>query len=199
MEVSFLSSSGLVERFNTGFFARLIVDIIFTFVLIRFIYYPVYRNRERIFVYIIFNMVLFLIGYLLNRIDISAGAAFGIFAVFSILRYRTESITTRDLTYLFIVITTALLNSLVNAGWQIFLILNIIILGLTYIIEGQLFYKKERYHVVWYDNPELLNFPDQALITKDLEQRMGLRINHISISKIDFKKDSVQIIVYYDE
>lgn len=198
VEVS-LISNGIFEKFNTGFAIRLLFDIIFTFILIRFIYYPVYRNRERIFVYIIFNVVLFLVAFLLNRIDVSAGAALGMFAIFTILRYRTEGITTRDLTYLFIIISTALLNALVHAGWQIFLIVNILILGLTYILEGQLFYKKERYRVIFYDHPEYLDSPDRDLLKKDLEKRLGLKINHISIGKIDFGRDTVQIIVYYDE
>lgn len=189
----------MVIPFSPSFFLHLAADIALTFILIRFIYYPVYRNRERIFVYIIFNVVLYLMISLLNKVEVSIGATFGMFAVFSILRYRTELITPRDLTYLFIIICTALLNAVIKSEWYIILMFNLIILLFTFIIEGQLFRKKSVFRAVKYDKPEMIYNPDRSSLISDLEMRMGLKIDHITIGRIDLRNDSVQIYVYYNE
>lgn len=186
-------------KLSTDFFLHFAADIVFTFILIRFIYYPVYRNRERIFIYIIFNVMLFLLMSTMNQVDVSIGATFGMFAVFSILRYRTELITPRDLTYLFIIITTSLLNAIINSSWYIILSINLLILVMTYLIEGSLFRDKTVYRSVKYDRPELLYATDQNELRNDLEKRMGISIRRITIGKYDFYRESVQINVYYNE
>jgi len=81
---------------------RLLIDIISVFALVRFIYYPIYKYRDLFFTFFIFNIIIFLISFLLNKVELSMGAAFGLFAVFSILRYRTEDISIKDMTFLFL-------------------------------------------------------------------------------------------------
>src|ERR1035437_5151449 len=93
---------------GASFFLSLLIDIVFVFILVRFIYYPIYDKKDFFFTFFLFNIIIFIIIYLFNRIELSTGAAFGIFAVFSLLRYRTEDISAKDMTYLFIVIALGL-------------------------------------------------------------------------------------------
>lgn len=186
-------------KLGLDFLLHFTADILFTFILIRFLYYPRYKIRERIFIYLIFNIVLFLLMWTMNSIDVSTGSAFGIFAIFSILRYRTELISPRDLTYLFIGIATALLNAVVTTSWPVLLSVNLLVLLMTFLIEGNLFRDNKSHILVNYDHPGQLNSPDQTGVYQDLEQRLGHGIDHITIGKIDYLKESVQLTVYYHE
>src|SRR5690242_13922531 len=84
------SAFSLFEKLSPKFFMRLTIDIVSMFILVRLIYFPAHKSREYFFTFFIFNLLIFLITYLLNKVDMSMGAAFGLFAVFSMLRYRTE-------------------------------------------------------------------------------------------------------------
>src|SRR5882757_6907294 len=90
---------------------RIIIDMISVFILVRYIYFPIYKHREFFFMFVIFNLIIFLVSFLLNKIELSMGAAFGLFAVFSMLRYRTENISIKDMTYLFLSIAIGLVSA----------------------------------------------------------------------------------------
>ena len=88
-----------ITKTLSKFGARILIDLTSVFILIRFVYYPIYKHRELFFTFFIFNIIIFLICFLLNKVELSMGAAFGLFAVFSMLRYRTEDISIKDMTY----------------------------------------------------------------------------------------------------
>ncbi|HNK41111.1 MAG TPA: DUF4956 domain-containing protein, partial [Flavobacteriales bacterium] len=90
------------------------LDAIVLFVLIRLIYYPIHRKKENLFTYFVFNVLIFFLCVLMNNVKLSMGFGFGLFAVFSIIRYRTEQLSVKDMTYLFTVITLAVINALVS-------------------------------------------------------------------------------------
>src|SRR6476469_6944564 len=98
-------------RFSSKIGFRLLIDLATIFVLVRLIYFPLYKQSEFFFMFVIFNLIIFMISFLLNKVDLSMGAAFGLFAVFSMLRYRTESISIKDMTYLFLCIAIGLLTA----------------------------------------------------------------------------------------
>src|ERR1043166_2835514 len=81
---------------------RIVIDLLSVLILVRYIYFPIYKHREFFFMFVIFNLIIFLVSFLLNKVELSMGAAFGLFAVFSMLRYRTENISIKDMTYLFL-------------------------------------------------------------------------------------------------
>src|SRR5438105_3648147 len=119
---------------------RLLIDLATIFILVRLIYYPLYRQKEFFFMFVIFNLIIFLISFLLNKVDLSMGAAFGLFAVFSMLRYRTESISIKDMTYLFLVIAIGLVSAVTkikdapDSLEYLFLgCINIVVLTITYL------------------------------------------------------------------
>jgi len=189
----------LFEKLSPKFFIRLGINVVSVFILIRFIYYPIYKNREFFFTYFIFNLIIFLITFLLNKVEMSMGAAFGLFAVFSMLRYRTEGISMKDMTYLFLVIAMGLITAVSKGNWDELSLLNAIIIAFTYLLEGNLLLKKEYSKSIQYENIEWIRPEFRTALIKDLETRTGIKINRISINKVDFLRDTAAIRIYYYE
>ena len=193
------ASFSLFEKLSYKFFSRLLIDILSVIVLIRFIYFPIYKNREFFFTFFIFNLIIFLITFLLNKVEMSMGAAFGLFAVFSMLRYRTEGISMKDMTYLFVVIAMGLITAVSKGNWDELSLLNIIIIAITYLLESNILIKKEAAKNIQYENIEMIKPEKREELIADLENRTGIKINRISINKVDFLKDTAVIRIYYYE
>lgn len=189
----------LFDKLSAKFFMRLFVDIISVLILVRFIYFPIYKNREFFFAFFIFNLIIFLITFLLNKVEMSMGAAFGLFAVFSMLRYRTEGISMKDMTYLFLVIALGLISAVTKGNWDELILINSIILIVTYVLEGNWLIKKESSKFIQYENIEMIRPAKHSELIVDLEERTGLKINRITIDKIDFLKDTALIRIFYFE
>lgn len=192
------------QKMSAKLIFRLLIDLSSVFILIRFIYYPIYKHRELFFTYFIFNIVIFLISFLLNKVDLSMGAAFGLFAVFSMLRYKTEEIAIKDMTYVFLVIAIGLVSAVTKIKdtadniEYIFLIgINAVILVITYLLESNIFMKKESVKTILYENIEMIKDGKQAELLADLKLRTGFNVHRYSIHKIDFLKDAAQIKIYY--
>ena len=178
---------------------RLGIDLVSILILIRFIYYPHYKNRDLFFTYFIFNIIIFFITFLLNKTEISIGAAFGLFAVFSMLRYRTEGISIKDMTYLFLVIALGLITSINYGPIYFTAFLNALILLLTFLLESNFLIKREFVKSIQYDNIELIKPDKKTELITDIENRTGLKINRITVGDIDFLKDTATIKIYYYE
>lgn len=189
----------LFEKLSPKFFMRLLIDFLSVLVLIRFIYFPIYKNREFFFAFFIFNLIIFLITFLLNKVEMSMGAAFGLFAVFSMLRYRTEGISMKDMTYLFLAIAMGLISAVTKGSWDELMLINTIILVVTYCLESSLLMKKEVSKYIQYENIQMIKPERRLELTADLEERTGIKINRISIDKIDFLRDTAMIRIYYFE
>lgn len=189
----------MFDKLSPKFFMRLLVDFASVIVLIRCIYFPIYRNRENVFTFFIFNAIIFFITFLLNKVEMSMGAAFGLFAVFSMLRFRTEDISTKDMTYMFLVIALGLINAVSKGNWDELALLNAIILLLTYVLESKLLFKKEISRIIFYDNIDLVKPARYDELKADLELRMGVKINQIQIGKIDLLRDTAQIHIFFYE
>lgn len=189
-----------LDKFTAPFFIRLLIDILSMIVLIRLIYYPVYRRSDHMFTFYMFNITIFIIATLLGgKSTFSTGAAFGLFAVFSLLRYRTEDISARDMTYLFTVIALGLMTS-VNKGTIMELaIINAIILFAAFLLDGNVLMKTEFVKSVQYENIELIKPERHAELMDDLQKRTGLKIHKISVGKIDFLRDTATVKIYYYE
>ena len=195
-----------VQDFIVKFGARFLIDIASVFILIRFIYFKINKHREFFFTYFIFNIIIFLMCFFLNKVKISMGAAFGLFAVFGMLRYRTEDLSIKDMTYLFLVIAIGLMTAVIKlediAYYYEFVFIictNGFVLLLTYLLESNLLMKQETAKQIIYENIELIKPEKRAELMADLETRTGLKINRISIGKIDFLKDTALIKIYFFE
>ena len=127
------------------------------------------------------------------------GAAFGLFAVFSILRYRTEDISAKDMTYLFLCIALGLISAVIKGNWDEAVLINLIIIGITWLLESRVLLKKEVSKLVLFEKIELIRPDKRVELIADLENRMGVKINSVKIGKIDFLKDMAEIHVFYYE
>lgn len=185
------------DKVSIKFLSRFLVNIVSVFILIRFIYYRHYHRTDLFLTFFGFNVIIFLITYLLNKVEMSMGAAFGLFAVFSMLRYRTEGISAKDMTYLFIVIALGLITAISKGSWDDLSIMSLILLSLTALLEGGWFIKKEFSKIIFYDKINLIPVDKRAELIEDLSIRTGLNINRVDIKEIDFLKDSALLTVYY--
>jgi hypothetical protein len=187
------------DKVSIKFLSRFLVNIVSVFILIRFIYYRHYHRTDLFLTFFGFNVIIFLITYLLNKVEMSMGAAFGLFAVFSMLRYRTEGISAKDMTYLFIVIALGLITAISKGSWDDLSIMSLILLSLTALLEGGWFLKKEFSKIIFYDKINLIPLDKRKELIEDLSIRTGLNINRVDIKEIDFLKDSALLTVYYYE
>lgn len=187
----------LFNKISPKFFIRLGIDLLSVFVLVRFVYYPSYKNREFFFTFFIFNVIVFLVTYMMNKIEMSMGAAFGLFAVFGILRYRTEGISIKDMTYLFLCIAVGLITAVAKGGWDELLLINFIIIAVTTLLETGVIMKKENGKTILYENIEMIKPENHEKLLEDLRTRTGYDIHRFNIIKIDFLKDMATLRVYY--
>lgn len=186
-----------MDKLNEKFFSRLAINLICLFLLIRFIYYANYRNTEFMFTFFIFNIIIFLITWLLNKVDMSLGAAFGLFAIFSMLRYRTEGISAKEMTYLFSVIAIGLISAVAKGTALELILINGMILLAIYLLESGIFIRREATRIIQYENIELVNSNSKEALLEDLKKRTGLNIHRFSIIKMDFLRDTAQIKIYF--
>lgn len=190
----------IMERLNTKFFVRLLIDIASMFILLRFVYYPIYKRKEFFLTFCLFNLVIFLITYLLNKNDgLSTGAAFGLFAVFSLLRYRSEDISTRDMTYLFSFIAIGLLSAVGKGTYFETGIVNAFVIVMAFLLDSNLIIKNECVKSIQYEKIENIKPENREILIQDLQNRTGLVIHKVMISKIDFTKDTAVVKIYFYE
>jgi hypothetical protein len=187
------------EKFSPKFAIRLLINLVTVFIIIRGIYYRHYRRSELFLTFFSFNVIIFLISYLLNKVEMTMGAAFGLFAVFSMLRYRTENISAKDMTYIFIVIAVGLMMSISKGGWDELSLIGLIIIILLAILESNWLIKPTYEQEIQYDRIELIPPSRRDELMADLKARTGLDISRVEIGKIDMLKDSVRIIIHYHQ
>lgn len=187
-----------VVEINASFFISLAIDITTVLLIILLIYNPNYRKMDYIFTFVIFNIGIFLLTFVLNKVKMSMGAAFGLFAVFSMLRYRTSGIGIKDMTYLFIFIAIGLISAIQLEYKELLIICGVILLG-TYLLDGNLIIRRTFTKNVEYENIELIKPQNYQLLLQDLRNRTGLNIQRLSILKIDFLRDTATIRIYYYE
>ncbi len=201
-----MNSLDTIQKTSLKLFFRLLIDIVSIFILVRLIYFKANKKSDLNFTFYMFNIVIFFICFLLNKVELSLGAAFGLFAVFGMLRYRTEDISIKDMTYLFLVIAFGLITSVTKIKntddgieYLFMAAINAIILVIAFVLESNIFSKKEHVKLIVYEKINLINNQNQTELLSDLKQRTGLNIHRLIISKIDFMNDSALIKIYYYE
>ncbi len=193
-------------KISTKFGIRYLIDFISVFLLIRGVYFSKYQRNELFFTFFIFNLVIFLICFLLNKVELSMGAAFGLFAVFSMLRYRTEDISLKDMTYLFLVIAMGLIAAVTKIKdaedmyeYFFLILVNGLLITVTWLMEGTIFMRTEMVKVIFYDNIELIKKEHEAALLADIILRTGINVHRIQVQKIDFLRDEATIRIFYYE
>ncbi len=191
-----------IKLFDNDFYdyiLRYAFNVLMAFILLKFIYRSDKKNRNYAFTFYVFNTLIFFLCYLMNNVKLDLGFAFGLFAVFSILRYRTSAIPMKEMTYLFLVIGIAVINALTTkkVSFVELLFTNAAILTVTYILE-RLWYKEgltER--IVEYEKIENIKPENSQLMLADLRSRTGLDIREFEILQVDFVRDLAKVRIYY--
>jgi hypothetical protein len=180
---------------------RFSLNMIIVVLIVRGLYYPTARRKDYLFAFMLISTVVFLLCILLESVKLQLGFAFGLFAIFGILRYRTNAIPIKEMTYLFVLIGISVVNALANKkiSWSELLFTNLIILGIIYGLEKLWLLKHESSKVVVYEKIDLIKPEKYDLLKKDLEERTGLKINRIEIGRIDFLRDTAKLVIHYFE
>lgn len=180
---------------------RFSFNLFFTVIIVRCLYYPASKRKDYLFTYIMISVVVFLLCYMLGGIKLRIGFALGLFAIFGIIRYRTTTIPIKEMTYLFIIIGMAVINSLTTESvtFAELVFTNVIILAITFGLEKIWLLKHEASKVIIYEKIDMILPEKSEELIKDLRARTGLNIHRFRIGRIDFMRDIARIRVYYFE
>ena len=178
---------------------RLTINMVFITILIRFLYYEKTKRKDYLFTYYLIGTITFFLCFGLKKLDIDTGMGLGLFAIFGIIRYRTDAIEIKEMTYLFLIIGLSVVNALASNKLSIaeMALINVFMVILTYILEFVWLMKHETRKTITYERIDLIKPESAEEMKKDLEKRTGLNLNRIEIGKIDFLNDTAQVRVYY--
>ena len=178
---------------------RFLINLLAILLIARTIYYPLAKRKDYLFTYIMISILVFFICFTLKKFELGLGMALGLFAIFGIIRYRTDPIPIKEMTYLFIVIGISVINALANKkmSYAELLLTNSIIVLTTYGMERLWLLKHESRKVITYEKIDLIVPENHVLLKEDLEKRTGLKINRLEIGKINFLNDTAQIFIHY--
>ena len=188
----------IIQKFF-NFTLALLINTVSMIILVRFVYYNATQKKDSFFPFFLLNFIVFLLTYMLEKTGgfSSITSAFGLLAAFSLLRFRTETISMKDMTYLFIIMTFGLLNSAMKGTYLEIIALNSMIIGVVYAVDGSLLMRNHRSKTIEYPSLENIRPDRQEILIADLRQRTGLNIQKITIEHIDFGKQRAFIKVYY--
>lgn len=172
------------------------INMLAVFILIRLIYYPTHKNKDFLFTFFIFNFIIFT---LLSTTKLKPGFAFGLLAIFSIMRYRTVTVPIKEMGYFFICLALGMINalSIVEENWYIVIACNVAILLLTVILDRFISLTHENVKEITYERVDLIQPDKRAELVDDLMQRTGLPIHRVEIKNINFLRDSAKIHIFY--
>ena len=175
------------------------VNLIALTILIRYLYYPKTKRKDYLFTYYLIGMITFFLCFGLKKLDIDTGMGLGLFAIFGIIRYRTDAIEIKEMTYLFLIIGVSVVNALASNQISIseMLIINTATILLTYGLENLWLVKHETRKTINYERIDLIVPEKHDEMLADLVARTGIQINRFEIGKIDFLNDTAQVRIFY--
>ncbi len=191
-----LSDTNLI--FILGFF----INFLFAFIIIRFVYFPRQSEHTYLFTFLAFNTVIYFIMGLFTSVELSIGAGFGLFALFSVLRYRTETVPIHEMTYLFLMVALPVLNSILisSSQYEELILTNVLITGVIWALEnGWGFTSRMHSKEIVYEKIDLVHPDKQEEMLADIRERTGLYVVRFEICKIDYLHDTVNGRIFYLE
>ncbi len=194
-----------IEIIDYADFLELIIrfsfNMLIVLTIVRLLYYPHAKRKDYLFTYILISSIIFLLCFLLDSVKLQIGFALGLFAIFGIIRYRTNPIPIKEMTYLFLVIGISVINALANkkVSYAELLFTNFVILLITFLLERVSLVKHETTKVIEYEKIDLIKKERREELIKDLAERTGIKINRVEIGRISFLRDTVRLKIYYYE
>lgn len=191
-----------VPLFESGMIFNLLLRFAFNllvgWIIIRCFYFLKSRRRDYFVTFMLFSSAMFLMIFLMENIKLQIGFTLGLFAIFGMIRYRTETVPIREMTYLFVIIAMSVINGLaLNISYAEILLANMLIIGLIWVIESGRFLKHASTKLVVYDRIELIVPERREEMLEDLRKRTGVPIERVEIGHIDFLKDIAFVKLYY--
>jgi hypothetical protein len=191
-----------VEVFDTTSFWMLIIRFAFNLLvcwtIIQFFYYRKSRRKDYYFTFMLFSVTVFLLLFLLQSIPMQIGFALGLFAIFGMIRYRTETVQIREMTYLFITIGISVVNGLsMEVPYASVIVANLLFIIVTWILESNKFLKHTSTKIVLYEKIALIRPDRYNELIADLKERTGLDIIKAEVGHVDFLRDTAYLKVYY--
>ena len=197
-----------IELFGTDLFdqkdfiellARSIFNFLIVGYIVRYLYYPATKNKDYLFTYLLISVTVFFLCFLLENVKLELGFAIGLFAIFGIIRYRTDPIPIKEMTYLFIIIGISVMNALVNKkiSHAEVVFTNLIFIALTYGLEKIWLLKHESRKNITFEKIELIVPEKRQELLEDLKLRTGLNITRVEVKSIDFLRDTAQLRIFF--
>jgi hypothetical protein len=184
------------------FILRFFLNLGVILILVRWLYYSGTKRKDYLFTFILISSIVFLLCYLLENVKLQIGFALGLFAIFGIIRYRTNAIPAKEMTYLFLVIGVSVINALTSTQTSIadLIFTNLAIVIITYSLEKLWLLKNESSKLVIYEKIELIRKGRYDELVRDLEERTGIeKINRVEVGKINFLRDTCELTIYFFE
>ena len=194
---------------------RFLLNLVVCWIIVQFFYYRKSRRRDYYFTFMVFSSAMVLLLYMMGNAEVGIGLTLGLFAIFGVIRYRTETVPIREMTYLFVIIALAALNGLsplfklvgavsdnphyaLNPGAVgVTALANLLVVALIWLLESGRFLAHTSTKLVLYDRIELIVPERRAELVADLEKRLGLKVDNLEVGHVDFLKDAAFIKVYY--
>lgn len=191
-----------IPIFDDDFFKmsfRFTINLIFLTLIIRWLYYTSTRRKDYVFTFYMISFIVFFLCFTLKKFELDIGMALGLFAIFGIIRYRTDAINIKEMTYLFVVIGVSVMNSLANKkmSYSEIILANVVIVVAIAIIEKIWHLKHQVSKEIIYENIDNIKPENYHLLKEDLENRTGLEINNITIGNVDFLRDTAVLTIFY--
>ena len=193
---------------------RFALNLLVCWLLVHFFYYRKSRRRDYYFTFMIFSSAMLTLLYIMGNVEVGVGLTLGLFAIFGVIRYRTETVPIREMTYLFVIIALAAVNGLAplyqiadvataphyvlswgNVG--VMALVNALVVLLVWVLESESLVKHTTTKLVLYDRIELIVPERREELVADLEKRLGVKVDNVEIGHVDFLKDAAFIKVFY--
>lgn len=178
---------------------RFVLNMVFVFILIQFFYYRKSRRLDYYFTFILISISIFFLIFLLASVKIKVGMALGLFAIFGIIRYRTETVPVREMTYLFVIISLSVINAIaLNLSYAEILATNVIYVLSVWVVESFRGGKHMASKLILYDRVDNIQPHQRHELLEDLRNRTGLKVIKVEVGAINFLQDSVMLKIFYE-
>ncbi len=187
-----------MKAYYIDFFIKLAINLVALIIVARYLYFKFEKKRDYLFTYININLIVFLLCFLLKNIQLQLGFALGLFAIFGVVRYRTYSISIKEMTYLFVVIGLAVINALASIdNYPIIIISNLLVISVVFLVEKSFNEATLLSLKISYTINETVSLNDTKVIKELLEKKLGLTIKSMTIKSINFDTRLAEINILY--
>jgi len=196
LSINILNSSSILDMI-----LRYCLNMVVTVFVINYVYFKTTGKRSYVFTFIMISTTVFFLCFLLGSIDLQLGFALGLFAIFGIIRYRTDTIPIREMTYLFLVITISVINALArrDVSFTDIAFTNVALMATTWVMEKVWMSRHKARRTIVYDRLDLIHPSKHHLLKEDIKNRVGVEIIDFKIGQIDFTKNSSRLTIFYKE